>query len=76
MENMIKSQNKNILLIAYGQGEIFKRFKTNNKFISVVSAFKISKTTRNFKIGIIKFIDLYPKMQTSCISLYYLKKQF
>ena len=26
------------------EGEIFKRFKTNNKFTSAVSEFKISKT--------------------------------
>ena len=76
MDPMIKSEKNNILLIAYHQGEIFKRFKTNNKFISAVSAFKISKTTINFKIDIVKFIDMYPKMQTSCISLHYLKNNF
>ena len=74
MDNMIKSKKNNILMIAYQ--EIFRIFKTNNKFISVVSAFKISKTTINFKIDIAKFIDMYPKMQTSCISLYYLKNNF
>ena len=74
MDNMIKSKKNNVLVIAYQQGEIFRRFKTNNKFISAVSAFKISKTTTNFKI--VKFIDMYPKMQTSCISLYYLKNNF
>ena len=63
-------------MIAYQQGKIFKKFKTNNKFISAVSAFKISKTTINFKIDIVKFIDMYPEMQTPCISLYYLKNNF
>ena len=76
MDNMIKSKKKNILLIAYQQCEIFRRFKTNNKFISAASAFKISRATINFKIDIVKFIDMYPKMQTSCISLYYLKTNF
>ena len=76
MNYMIKSKKNNILLIAYHQGEIFKRFKTNNKFISTFSAFKISKTTINFKIDIVKFIDIYPKMQTSLISLHYLKNNF
>ena len=76
MDYMIKSEKKNILFIAYQQGEIFKRFKTNRKFISAVSAFKISKTTINSKIDILKFIDIYPKMQTSCISLHYLKSNF
>ena len=73
MDNIINSKKNNILLIAYQQAEIVRRFKTNNKFISAVSAFKISKTTITFKTDIVKFIDMYPKMQTSCISLYYLK---
>ena len=72
MDYMIKSKKNNILLIAYHQSEIFKRFKTN-KFVSAVSAFKIRKITINFKTDIVKFIDMYPKMQTSCISLHYLK---
>ena len=38
MNNIIKSKKNNILLIAYRQGEIFRKFKTNNKFISAVSA--------------------------------------
>ena len=76
MNYMIKSKKNNILLIAYHQGEIFKRFKTNHKFISTFIAFKICKTTINFKIDIVKFIDIYPKMQTSLISLHYLKNNF
>ena len=76
IDKMIKSKKNKILMLAYQQGEIFRRFKTNNKITSTVSAFKISKTTINFKTDILKFIDTYPKMQTSCISLYYLKKNF
>ena len=75
VDKMINSKKNNILMIGYQQSKIFRRFKTDNKFISAVSAFKISKTTLNFKKDIVKFIDKYPKM-TSCISLYYLKKQF
>ena len=76
MDKMIKSKKNNILMIAYQQDEIVKKFKTNDKFINVVSAFKASKTTINFKIDIVKFIDMYPKMPTSCIFLYYLKNNF
>ena len=57
-------------MIAYQQGKIFKKFITNNKFINAVTKFEISKATINFKIGVVKFIDEYPK---SCISLCYLK---
>ena len=45
MDKTIKSKKNNILMIAYLQGEIFKKFKTNNKLMRAVSAFKISKTT-------------------------------
>ena len=62
--------------MAYKQGKIFRKFKTDNKFISAVSTFKIRKVTINFKIGIVEFIDKYPKMQKPCISLYYLKNNF
>ena len=48
MDKMIKSNKNNVLIIAYQQGKMFKEFKTDNKFISAVSAFKISKTTINF----------------------------
>ena len=63
-------------MLAYHQGIIFRKFKENNRFTSAVSAFKISKTTINFKIDIAKFLNMYPKMQASCISLYYLKNNF
>ena len=76
IEKIINSKKNKILMLAYQQGEIFRRFKTNNKSTSVVTKFKISKTTINFKIDIVKFIDKYPKMQTSCISVFYLKNNF
>ena len=76
MDKMIKSNKNSILKISYQQGKIFKEFKTDNKFTSAVSAFKISKTTINFKIDIVRFIDIYPKVQTFCISLNYVKNNF
>ena len=76
MDNMIKINKKNILTIAYKQGDIFRNLKTSNEFISPVSAFKINKATINFRIGIVDFIDKYPRMEKSCISLYYLKNNF
>ena len=45
----------------------------SNWFTSAVSEFKISKTTINFTIDILKFMDKYPKMRRSCISVFYLK---
>ena len=63
-------------MITYQQDKIFEKFKPDNKFINVVTKFKISKTTINFKIGIVKYVDENSKIQISCISLYHLKNIF
>ena len=63
-------------MLVYHQGIIFKKYKENSRFTSAVAKFKIHKTTINFKIGIIKFTDDYPKMQKSSISLHFLKNNF
>ena len=76
IERIMKSKKNNILMLAYHQGIIFKKYKENSRFTSAVNKFEISKATINFKIGIIKFIDDYPKMRKSSISLHYLKNNF
>ena len=55
---------------------MFQKFKSNNEFVSAVTEFGISKTIINFKIDILKFIENYPKMKKSSISLFYLKNNF
>ena len=76
MDKMIGTKRNDVLTIVYQLGEIFKRFKTDNKFINAVTKFETSNATINFKIAIVKFIDEYPKMKKFCISLYYLKNNF
>ena len=76
IERIMKSKKKNILTLAYHQGIILKKYKENSRFTSAVAKFKISKVTINFKIGIIKFIDDYPKMRKPSIVLHYLKNNF
>ena len=76
IERIMKSNKNNILILAYHQGIIFKKYKENNRFTSAVAKFKISKATIDFKIGIIKFIDDYPRMKKSSISLHFLKNNF
>ena len=44
--------------------------------MSAVTKFKMHKTIINFKIAIIKFIDDYPKMRKSTLSLNFLKNNF
>ena len=76
IERIMKSKKNNILILAYHQGIIFEKYKENNRFTSAVAKFRISKATINFKIGIIRFIDDYPKMRKSSISLHFLKNNF
>ena len=63
IERVIKSRKNSILILAYHQGVVFKRFKENSMFTSAVISLKISKSTINFKIGIVQFIHDYPKMK-------------
>ena len=59
MDKMIRITKNNTLTIALKQGELFKKFKANNKFMSAVKAFEINKATINFKIRIVEFIIMY-----------------
>ena len=76
IERIIKSKKNNILILTYHQGLIFKKIKENVKFTGAFSNLKIGKATINFKIGIIKFLDDYPKMRKSSVSLHFLKNNF
>ena len=55
---------------------VFQKFKKDNKFVNAVTEFVISKTTINFKTDVVSFIDQYPGMRKSSISLFYLKNNF
>ena len=72
----MKSKKTNILILAYHQGLILKKFKENIRFTGAVTNLKIGKATIDFMIGIVKFIEDYPKMQKSSISLHFLKNNF
>ena len=76
IEHVIKSRKNSFLVLAYHQGVIFKMFKENSMFTSAVTNLKISKSTINFKIGIVQFIHDYPKMKKSSIFLHFLKNNF
>ena len=76
LDKLTKCSKNNILVWAYQQGKVFQKFKSNNKFVSAVTEFGISKAIINFKIDIVKFIENYPKMKKFCILLFYLKNNF
>ena len=71
IERIVKSKNNNVLILAYHQGLIFKKSKENIKLAGAVCNLKIGKATINFKIGIIKFLDDYPKMRKSSVSFHF-----
>ena len=72
-EDIIKTNRKNIMFSAYQEGKVFRKFKENRKFKSLVEQFKITKGTIIFKINIVTLADEYPKMMTSSITLNILK---
>ena len=69
IDKLTKRSKNNILMLAYQQGKVFQKFKQNSTFVNAVTEFGISKTTINFKIDVVNFINQYPGMRKSSISL-------
>ena len=76
IDKMIKCSKNNILMFTYQRGTAFQKFKRDKEFSYTVIEFGISKTTINFKMDIVKFINQHPGMRKSSISLFYLKNNF
>ena len=72
-EDIIKTKNKEIINVAYHQGQVFKRFKEKEKFAKLVSELGIHKTTIIFKINVFKLCKKYPKLLKSSIGLGFFK---
>ena len=68
-EDIIKTERKRILNVAYHQGQVFKIFKEKEKFAKLVSELGFHKTTIIFKINIFKLRNKYPKLLKSSIGL-------
>ena len=68
-EDIIKTNKKKKTFFAYQQGKVFRKFKENNKFKSLVEQFKITKGTVVFKINIVKLVDKYPKIVIRSMTL-------
>ena len=75
-EDIIKTNKKNIIFFVYQQGKVFRKFKENRKFKSLVERFKITKGAIIFKMNIVKLIDKYPKTIKSSITLNFLKSYY
>ena len=76
IDKLTKHSKKSILMLAYQQGKVFQKFKQNSTSVNAVTEFGISKTTINVKIDVVNFINQYPGMRKSSISLFYLKNNF
>ena len=72
-EDIIKTNQRNIIFLAYQQGKIFRKFKENRKFKSLVEQFKITKGTIIFKMNIVKLVAKQINMMTSSVTLNFLK---
>ena len=72
-EDIIKTERKRILNVAYHQGQVFKIFKEKEKFAKLVSELGIQKTTIIFKINVLKLCKKYCKLLKSSIGLGFLK---
>ena len=68
-ENVIKTNRKGIINVAYHEGQVFKRFKEKEKFAKLASELGIHKTTIICKINVFKLCKKYAKLLTSSIGL-------
>ena len=72
-EDIIKTKKKEMINVAYHQGQVFKRFKEKEKFAKLVSELGFHKTTIIFKINVFKLCKKYPKLLKSSIGLGFFK---
>ena len=72
-EEIIRVKKKGIIMVAYYQGKIFKRFKEKEKFQEMVKKLKIHKSTIMIKIKVFKLIEKYSKLMGSSVTLTFFK---
>ena len=75
-EEILRAKRKGIIVAAFYQGKIFKRFKEKEKFAQMVGKLKINKSTIVFKINVLELIEKYPKLMKSSVTLTFLKNYF
>ena len=72
-EEILRAKRKGIIVVAFYQGKICKRFKEKEKFQEMVGKLKIHKSTIVFKINVFKLMEKYPKLKRSSVTLTFLK---
>ena len=69
-----KKKKKSIIWLVYQQGQIFSRFKENEKIVKMITEFDLSScNTNSLEISIAKLVDKHPKVKHSSFSLLFLK---
>ena len=58
------------------KGNFFLKFKEDTKFKYLVEQFKINKSTKIFKINIVKLVDKSPKVLISSVALNFSKSYY
>ena len=61
-EDIIKTENKGIINVAYHQRQVFRRCKEKEKFAELISELQIHKTTIIFKINVFILWGKYRKL--------------
>ena len=72
-EKMLKNERSNIIRITSKQCYVLNEFKELKRFVQMVKQLEISKSTINFKINLYKLIRKYPRIENSCLLLFYVK---
>ena len=72
-EEILRTKRKGIISVAYRQEKVFSRFREKEKFMKLVSRFKIYKNTTAFKINVFKLINEHPRLMKSSVNLSFLK---
>ena len=70
-KKIIGNKKSSILWLAYQQGQIFEKCKANGNFIDMIKKLGISKSTILFKTSVVKFVNKYPRMKKSSLSLHF-----
>lgn len=68
-------RTKKMICISYLPGKVFRRFKEKEKFISMFSTSKVTKSKMMFKINIVKLIYQFSKLMES-LTLIFFKNYF
>ena len=75
-KDVIRTKRKNIICNTYQQDRVFKWFKENEEFKSMVATFKVNKNIMLFKMNNVKLIHKFPKLMESSLAFNFLKYYF